>query len=170
VVHAGAGSRAKLVATATLAAVVARVTRAASARAAVRRPAAGRGITAGTSTRSQRVHVVLHQGPADAEAVERLVASLDVPPPILRDPSLSLLAGVLSMASAYLGGDSGVSHLAAAVGAPSAIVFPAATRERWRPWSGTARAIAAELGDDAVATEAAATIRAMLDAAAAAAR
>ena len=44
-------------------------------------------------------------------------------------PPLPVLAGVLSMAQAYLGGDSGVSHLAAAVGAPAVILFPAATLE-----------------------------------------
>ena len=52
--------------------------------------------------------------------------------------ALGLLAGVLSRASAFLGGDSGVSHLAAAAGARAVIVFPAATRRRWSPWSPTA--------------------------------
>jgi ADP-heptose:LPS heptosyltransferase len=31
-----------------------------------------------------------------------------------------------------------VSHLAAAVGASSVILFPSATRRRWEPWSPTA--------------------------------
>jgi ADP-heptose:LPS heptosyltransferase len=31
-----------------------------------------------------------------------------------------------------------VSHLAAAVGAPSVVLFPPATRRRWAPWSPTA--------------------------------
>ena len=52
-----------------------------------------------------------------------------------------MLAGILSQASAYLGGDSGVSHLAASVGAPAVILFPSATRERWAPWSPTAEAL-----------------------------
>ncbi|HSB41237.1 MAG TPA: glycosyltransferase family 9 protein, partial [Methylomirabilota bacterium] len=48
---------------------------------------------------------------------------------------------VLASARGYLGGDSGVSHLAAAVGAPSVVLFPPATRRRWAPWSPTALAI-----------------------------
>ena len=47
----------------------------------------------------------------------------------LVSPPLPVLAGVLSMAQAYLGGDSGVSHLAAAVGAPAVILFPAGHAE-----------------------------------------
>jgi ADP-heptose:LPS heptosyltransferase len=34
-----------------------------------------------------------------------------------------------------------VSHLAASVGAPAVILFPAATREAWAPWSPTAEAL-----------------------------
>ncbi len=83
-------------------------------------------------------HVLVHRGPADKDAVDQLVRRLDVPVLLLIEPPLHLLAGILQEASAYLGGDSGVSHLAAAVGAPAVILFPPATRERWAPWSPTA--------------------------------
>ena len=43
-------------------------------------------------------------------------------------------------------GTPGVSHLAAAVGAPAVILFPAATWKRWAPWSPTARPILMEPG------------------------
>jgi ADP-heptose:LPS heptosyltransferase len=72
---------------------------------------------------------------------------------VLERPALPLLAAALSAARGYVGGDSGVSHLAAAVGAPAVILFPEATRERWRPWSATARPIAME--DAAAAIDAA---------------
>src|SRR6266545_1400072 len=55
--------------------------------------------------------VVVHQGPADAEAV-----------------------GALALAQAYIGSDSGVSHLAASIGTPSVILFPPETLRRWAPW------------------------------------
>jgi ADP-heptose:LPS heptosyltransferase len=86
--------------------------------------------------------VLIHEGPADGGVVERLFRALDRPLVRLREPPLDLLAAVLQEASAYLGGDSGVSHLAAAVGAPAVILFPAATRERWAPWSPTAVSLA----------------------------
>jgi len=86
--------------------------------------------------------VLLHRGPADEESAGDLLAALSEPPAIdarcLIEPSLGLLAGVLSRASAFLGGDSGVSHLAAVAGARAVIVFPASTRRRWAPWSPTA--------------------------------
>jgi ADP-heptose:LPS heptosyltransferase len=66
------------------------------------------------------------------------------------EPELPALAAALAGARAYLGGDSGVSHLAAAVGAPSVILFPPAHLPRWTPWSPTARAIAASGGPDEV--------------------
>jgi len=117
VVHPGAGGRWKASPPETLARAISRVTRGAN------------------------VEVLLHQGPADREATERLAGLLDPPPRRLVDPALPLLAGVLSLAKAYLGGDSGVSHLAAAVGAPAVVLYPAATRGRWAPWSATARAL-----------------------------
>jgi ADP-heptose:LPS heptosyltransferase len=84
------------------------------------------------------LEVLVHQGPADAEAARRLLARLERDADALLEPELPRLAAVLGAARAYLGGDSGVSHLAAAVGAPSVVLFPAATRRRWAPWSPTA--------------------------------
>jgi ADP-heptose:LPS heptosyltransferase len=77
--------------------------------------------------------VVLHEGPADAEAVEALAPG--VPSAVrLRRPELTTLAGALSLAAAYVGNDSGVSHLAAAIGTPAVILFAAANLG-WRPWA-----------------------------------
>ena len=82
--------------------------------------------------------VLVHQGPADAEPAQRLVALLEGGATVLLRPELPRLAAVLGACRAYLGGDSGVSHLAAAVGAPSVVLFPPATYRRWTPWSPTA--------------------------------
>jgi len=43
--------------------------------------------------------------------------------PVLSAPAFATLAGVLADAGAYVGNDSGVSHLAAAVGAPTLALF-----------------------------------------------
>jgi heptosyltransferase III len=100
--------------------------------------------------------VLVHQGPADAEAAARLLARLGPGAAVLREPELPELAAILGAARAYLGGDSGVSHLAAAVGAPSVVLFPPATRRRWAPWSPTALAIeiTGTAGDGAAARNA----------------
>jgi ADP-heptose:LPS heptosyltransferase len=79
------------------------------------------------------VAIVVHEGPADADAVNALTARM--PSALrLREPMLPVLAGVLREAAVYLGNDCGVSHLAAAVGTPAVVVF-AAANIAWRPWA-----------------------------------
>ena len=91
--------------------------------------------------RRHDAQALIHDGPADHDAADQLDRVLAVPALRLVEPDLPLLAGILNHASAYLGADSGVSHLAASVGAPAVILFPAATREGWAPWSPTAEAV-----------------------------
>lgn len=86
--------------------------------------------------------VLVHQGPADRAPAGDLLAAIErrgVEVLTLLEPDLGLLAAVLHSATAYLGADSGVSHLAAAMGVSAVIVFPTETRQRWAPWSPTAR-------------------------------
>jgi hypothetical protein len=84
--------------------------------------------------------LVIHEGPADAEPARELLARLGRPALHLVDPSLPTLAGVLAMARAYVGNDSGISHLAAAVGTPSVILFTDRALP-WIPWSSTAHCV-----------------------------
>lgn len=89
------------------------------------------------------VALVLHQGPADREAVDALAARL--PSALrLREPALPTLAGALRGAAVYLGNDSGVSHLAAAVGTPAVVLFAAANRA-WIPWAREPEAVSVTL-------------------------
>jgi ADP-heptose:LPS heptosyltransferase len=81
-----------------------------------------------------RVRIALHQGPADADAVAALPESLTARAIVLLEPALPRLAGLLTHATAFLGNDSGVGHLAAAVGVPAVVLFGAG-RLIWRPWA-----------------------------------
>ena len=101
---------------------------------------------------SRCVDVIVHQGPADAEPAAALIAALagaspSAPAALLVEPPLEILAAVLADAAAYLGADSGISHLAAAVGAPAVIVFGPGARARWVPWGPGARAVESTAGD-----------------------
>ena len=79
------------------------------------------------------VALVLHEGPADAAAVDELASG--VPGALrLRAPALPTLAGVLRLATVYVGNDSGVSHLAATVAAPAIVLFAPANLA-WHPWA-----------------------------------
>lgn len=58
-------------------------------------------------------------------------------------PPLSALAGLLAGAAVYLGNDSGVTHLAAACGAPTVALFRRDLEPLWRPF-GPATVLAAD--------------------------
>jgi hypothetical protein len=51
----------------------------------------------------------------------------------LPQTSLTDLAGILAGARLYIGNDSGISHLAAAVGTPSVLIFGPSNARMWRP-------------------------------------
>jgi heptosyltransferase-3 len=53
--------------------------------------------------------------------------------PVLHGLELSEVAAIARMASAFVGNDSGVSHLAAAIGTPGVVLFGPTDPKRWRP-------------------------------------
>jgi ADP-heptose:LPS heptosyltransferase len=86
------------------------------------------------------VTIVVHEGPTDHDAVRALLSALPAPVGVLDNPPLPVLAAALAHARAFLGNDSGVSHLAAAVGAPALVLFTSGMRG-WEPWSRRARTL-----------------------------
>ncbi len=83
-----------------------------------------------TNTKGQRVCILL--GPAETgeevywKCFGRVASSLDI----------AQVASILSRATLYIGNDSGVSHLAGAVGARGIAVFGPTRPEQWRPLGG----------------------------------
>jgi Glycosyltransferase family 9 (heptosyltransferase) len=69
-------------------------------------------------------------GPAEA-AIEPIFAAHAIAR--LRDQPLSTVAGLARIAAGFVGNDSGVSHLAAAAGAPGAVIFGPTNPDRWCP-------------------------------------
>ena len=68
--------------------------------------------------------ILLVVGPADDETAGAFVAALRVARPLVaRGLALANLAAVLSLCAVFVGNDSGVSHLAAALGVPTVAVY-----------------------------------------------
>jgi len=84
-----------------------------------------------------RANAFVHQGPADAEAAAALRRHIGAGVAWVTDPPLTALAGALSQTTVFLGNDSGVSHLAAALGIPAVILFDPVNLA-WRPWAAQA--------------------------------
>ncbi len=77
---------------------------------------------------------LLIQGPADEEACATFLKKWGEALPVARAPRAEVLAALLAQAAAFIGGDSGVSHLAALCGAPAlTLLGPASAPGRWAP-------------------------------------
>ena len=84
--------------------------------------------------RERGASVIIVEGPADAGAAALLREALRGETlPELRCVELPVLAGALSLCDCLVGNDSGVSHLAAAVGTPVVAVFGPSDPRHWRP-------------------------------------
>jgi len=93
----------------------------------------------------RRLAVLFVLGPVEMDrwqpsATKRLTARF----PVLVSPGLEVLAGALASAEAYLGNDSGVSHLAAAAGAATTVLFGPSRRKHFAPLGRAVRTIVAE--------------------------
>jgi len=78
--------------------------------------------------------ILLLSGPADPVAVREVQQALQgCDYTLVQGVSLQRLAGILARCHAYVGNDSGVSHLAAAVGVPTVVVFGPTDAAVWAP-------------------------------------
>jgi ADP-heptose:LPS heptosyltransferase len=95
-------------------------------------------------------------GPADDQSSAALLA-LAPRARVLRELPLRLLGGVLARAAVYVGNDSGVSHLAAAFGAPTLALFGPTDPAAWAPLGSLVRTLRGEAGELAAISVAAAS-------------
>jgi ADP-heptose:LPS heptosyltransferase len=84
---------------------------------------------------SQGHDVVLLAGPADDQAVNHVLKQ--APLSVIREPSTRALAALLSQAPLVIGNDTGVTHLAAATGAPTIALFGPTDPASWSPLGAT---------------------------------
>jgi ADP-heptose:LPS heptosyltransferase len=78
--------------------------------------------------------LLICQGPADEDAVRAVRAGLDgIPHLLVHDKHITSLAALLSCVSLFIGNDSGISHLAAALGVPTIAIFGPTDPLCWAP-------------------------------------
>lgn len=74
------------------------------------------------------------------------INSLRSTAPVIDRPSLTALTGLLAGADGYVGNDSGVSHLSAALGTPTVAIFTATAPQQFAPLGPAVRTIDARVG------------------------
>lgn len=84
-------------------------------------------------------------GPAEEEGYAGQIAALsaEIGPrvEVIRQASLTSVAAHLKSAVCYIGNDSGITHLAGALGAPGVAVFGPTDHVIWRPWGDSIAAV-----------------------------
>jgi heptosyltransferase-2/heptosyltransferase-3 len=79
--------------------------------------------------------IVVITAPAETELAENLGRSVSVPLIAFNDLTLPEVTALASRARLFVGNDSGIAHIAAAVGLPAVIVFGSSNTAHWRPWA-----------------------------------
>lgn len=72
---------------------------------------------------------------AETETLAKVTATSRVPIVTFDDLSLPEITALASKAEAFVGNDSGIAHIAAAVGTPTVVIFGSSNRDHWRPWT-----------------------------------
>jgi ADP-heptose:LPS heptosyltransferase len=67
--------------------------------------------------------------------LEKLRAAARVPVLIFDDLTLPEITALASRAKIFVGNDSGIAHIAAAVNTPTVVIFGASNPNHWRPWT-----------------------------------
>lgn len=79
--------------------------------------------------------IVAVAAPKEREVLDNLKKLSKVPVSIFDDLTLPEITALASKAEIFVGNDSGIAHIAAAVNTPSVVIFGASNQNHWRPWT-----------------------------------
>jgi len=92
--------------------------------------------------RERGLAAIFITGPAEADAPREFKGlASDIPAAVVTNPGVDTLAALISLASVYLGNDSGPTHLAAALGVPVIALFGPTDPSVWRPLGNNVRVL-----------------------------
>ena len=72
--------------------------------------------------------------PDETQILDELKRAANVPVTTLSDLTLPEITALASKARIFIGNDSGIAHIAAAMKVPTVVVFGSSNRDHWRPW------------------------------------
>jgi lipopolysaccharide heptosyltransferase II len=73
--------------------------------------------------------------PNESPVVDQLIREASTPVTAFTDLSLPEVTALASRSHLFVGNDSGIAHIAAAVRVPSVVIFGSSNVAHWRPWS-----------------------------------
>lgn len=77
--------------------------------------------------------------------IDELNTNITNPAEAFTDLSLPEITALLARARVFVGNDSGIAHIAAAVRAPTVVIFGSSNTAHWRPWTPSLSSSAAEV-------------------------
>lgn len=84
---------------------------------------------------ARELPVVVITAPAEAQLAAQLKESSAAPLISFSDLSLPEVTALAARARLFVGNDSGIAHMAAAVGLPSVVIFGSSNTAHWSPWA-----------------------------------
>ena len=81
------------------------------------------------------LQIVAVATPKEREILDNLKQMAKVPILIFDDLTLPEITALASNAKIFIGNDSGIAHIAAAVQTPSVVIFGSSNINHWRPWT-----------------------------------
>ena len=92
----------------------------------------------------QGLTVVAITKPNERAIIDELNRNTTAPVEAFTDLSLPEITALLARARLFIGNDSGVAHIAAAVQTPSVVIFGSSNTAHWRPWAKVAAEVVLE--------------------------
>lgn len=87
---------------------------------------------------SRGIATVAIASKAESAVLDELTRESSVPITTFDDLTLPEITALASQARVFVGNDSGMAHIAAAVGTPSVVIFGSSNRDHWHPWTDAA--------------------------------
>jgi lipopolysaccharide heptosyltransferase II len=83
----------------------------------------------------RHINSVAIAGPNEAEVINQLSRETSARLYAFTDLSLPEVTALASRSKVFIGNDSGIAHIAAAVRTPSVVIFGSSNTTHWRPWA-----------------------------------